>query len=510
MSRTHAQSRWPRPIRQRFPRVGIGVAALLFSTLVAGCGDDDSGRTAQAPLARDPQLLYARDGRSLILHGANVASSAKSHPLRVPEISEAEVLRLSRDFGFNFARYLILWDGLEPNKGQIDSAYLDRIGERLDWFARAHMLVMLDMHQDVYAARFCCDGAPEWAIRDDGLPFSLQPQWFLNYFQPAVRRAFDNFWNYDGPHADLQDHYFAAWAAVVQRFKNHPAVLGYDVMNEPHPGTMFDAAEAVGLPPLANSKSPVFDRTRLQPFYQRAIERIRQVDNDGWIFFEPRYGAPGNGSPSFLGILDDPREGDSRLAMAPHLYSVKLEASLRYEPASDPVLENWETRRAAESSAQQAPLLIGEWGLDPQWSNAALFTERAVALADRMRAGWAYWSYDPGGWSFLHADLSERPNLNILVRPYPQHTAGIVKSYSFDASTRVFTMTLIPDPTISLPTEIYIPAQRFYAEGWVVECSAPAGQWRQSWDAQREILSLWLHTPANEYSIVVRPRGPLR
>lgn len=491
------------PVRRMLGRM------LLGCLLLAGCGDDDPAiATATRPaLARDPHLLYGRDGRALILHGVNVASSAKSDPQRLPVISEAEVQRLARDFGFNFARYLILWDGLEPQPGQINTGYLDRIGERLDWFARAGITVMLDMHQDVYAQRFCCDGAPEWAIRDDSLPFSLQAQWFLNYFQPAVRRAFDNFWLYDqGAHRDLQDHYFEAWAAVVARFKDHPAVIGYDIMNEPHPGSLFDAAEAVGFPPLPNSRSPEFDRTRLQPFYQRAIERLRREDRDGWIFVEPRYGAPGNGSPSFMGVLNDPREGDNRVSLAPHLYSVKLEAALAYDPQADSSIEDWERRRTDEAALQQAPLLLGEWGLDPSWGNAALFTRKVVASADRLRAGWAYWSYDPGGWSFLDTNLAERPNAMLLVRAYPQKTAGQLKAFAYDPDTHQFTMTLVNDPSLSLPTEIYLPARRFYAGGWTITTSAPAGGWRHSWDGSREVVSVWFDGPATEHSITIAAR----
>jgi len=500
--------RWNQRGRAATAHCLFGVVLLVCGLLV-GCGDDDPKIATSRPsaLARDPHLLYGRDGRALILHGVNVASSAKSDPLRLPVIDEPEVQRLARDFGFNFARYLILWDALEPQPGQINHDYLDRIGERLDWFAGAGITVMLDMHQDVYAQRFCCDGAPEWAIRDDGLPFTLQSSWFLNYFQPAVRRAFDNFWLYDqGAHRDLQDHYFEAWAAVARRFKDHPAVLGYDIMNEPHPGSMFDAAEAVGFPPLPNSKSPEFDRTRLQPFYQRAIDRLRQEDSDGWMFVEPRYGAPGNGSPSFLGVLNDPRVGDDRVALAPHLYSVKLEAGLTYDPQNDPSLEDWERRRTAEMEQQQSPLLLGEWGLDPNWGNSELFTRKVVALADRLRAGWAYWSYDPGGWSFLNPDLTERTSAGLLVRAYPQKTAGQLKVFEFDPTTHRFTMTMVNDPSLGSPTEIYLPARRFYAGGWTLTTSAASGRWRHSWDASREIVSVWFDGPAAERTITIEAR----
>ena len=35
-----------------------------------------------------------------------------------------------------------------------------------------------------------------------------------------VMRAWDNFWDYEGPHGDLQDHYAAAWARVAERFES--------------------------------------------------------------------------------------------------------------------------------------------------------------------------------------------------------------------------------------------------------------------------------------------------
>lgn len=38
------------------------------------------------------------------------------------------------------------------------------------------------------------------------------------------------------PGPGLADHYIGAVAAVAARFKNNPAVLGYEIMNEPVPG----------------------------------------------------------------------------------------------------------------------------------------------------------------------------------------------------------------------------------------------------------------------------------
>lgn len=100
----------------------------------------------------DPQFITDAQGRALVLHGLNVSNTAKYDPDRVPWVGQTDVERMSRAWGFNFARYLISWDGLEPTKGIIEEAYLDRIATRLDWFAAAGIHVVIDMHQDVYGS----------------------------------------------------------------------------------------------------------------------------------------------------------------------------------------------------------------------------------------------------------------------------------------------------------------------------------------------------------------------
>jgi endoglycosylceramidase len=103
---------------------------------------------------------------------------------------------MSREWGFNFARFLITWDGLEPAPGVYDEAYLDRVAERMDWFRAAGIYVVLDMHQDVYGAvdsdgrSIGGNGAPPWASQTDGLRFQANPtSWFLGYWQPAIQPA---------------------------------------------------------------------------------------------------------------------------------------------------------------------------------------------------------------------------------------------------------------------------------------------------------------------------------
>ncbi len=482
---------------------------LLLAPLALGCPDSatDSAPDTAPEQRQDVPFITDDDGRALILHGLNVMSASKSDPDRMPPIEPEIIQRMADDWGFDLSRFLIFWDHVEPNPGEIDQAYLDDVELWLDRHADAGIFVVLDMHQDVYAQRFCCDGAPEWAIRDDGESFTMQGSWFLNYFQPAVQRSFDNFWLYtDGEHADVQEHYIQAWVAVAERFRDHPAVLGYDIINEPSPGSANDGQELLGLENPSGSH-PDFDQQRLGPFYQRVIDAIRAVDGDRWIFYEPRYGAPANGLPSYMAPLVDPRPGQQRLVYFPHLYSLKLEAGQSYDPQNDTAIAGWEANRALERQAQGSPLLIGEWGFDSTWDNAHQALYDTLAMADRATSGWSYWSLDPGSWGIVDSEWNERESADILVRPYPQRVAGTPTEYGFDPTTRRFHLAFDDRAGVQGSTVIYLPAARHYPEGWTLSSDDPEGSWSSSWDAAKELLSVETDPSLGSHSFEIVPAG---
>jgi endoglycosylceramidase len=493
-------------VRSGIWRLGGVIEGLRAALFLAALGSLSA--CPEPPLDTSPYpFVTDAQGRALILRGINVMSNAKSDPLRMPDISKEDVRRMVEDWGFNHVRFLIFWDAIEPQKGVFDSAYLDRVEERLAWFAEVGIHVVLDMHQDVYAARFCCDGAPDWAIRDDGLAFERQPSWFLNYFQPAVAAAFDNFWQADGDHPDLQVHYRTAWLEVVRRFKDHPAVIGYDLMNEPHPGSLIDEGELLGLPNPA-SPSPIFDRQYLSPFYQRLIDAIRVEDDQNWIFFEPRYGAPGNGAPSWITDLTDPRQGRPRLAYYPHLYSISLEGTQRYDRATDSSVADWERERGEELGRWKMPMAVGEWGLDRSAENWEEFVDDVLAMADRMLAGWAYWSYDPGGWGIIeHGEARVETELaDRLIRPYPQVIAGTPTAFSYDPQTKLFSLSWNRRALVSGDTVVYIPKKRHYLSGFDATLNGRTLVLDGAWDARREQLTVALPADAQTFHLEVRPR----
>ena len=56
--------------------------------------------------------------------------------------------------GMDHMRLVVFWDHLEPAQGEFDEAYLDEIVAAMDRAERHGILVILDMHQDVFGEAF--------------------------------------------------------------------------------------------------------------------------------------------------------------------------------------------------------------------------------------------------------------------------------------------------------------------------------------------------------------------
>ncbi|MFD0558450.1 endoglycosylceramidase [Stackebrandtia endophytica] len=450
-----------------------------------------TGGVAAATRTGTPDItgfITDEHGRALILHGFNTASSAKSTPDAHPDFTEADLDRELRDMGTNFVRYLIQWRAVEPEPGVYDDDYLREVSQRVQWYAERGYHVMLDMHQDLYGGHITPEGdagngAPHWATIMDGLPVESQDQWEMYYLEPGVIRAFDNFWNTTGRHPELMEHYAAAWGHVAEYFADEPAVLGYDLMNEPWGGTLQGAAFETG--PLAT-------------LYQSSIDRIRQHDPDSWIFVEPQAVGINWGLPSSLPRLDDPRDGDARIGYAPHLYPLPLDLGGRYDTDGDLIdtTMNWWLDNIQRTAQRlDAPILLGEFGYDATLPGTLDYIEATIRLTDENLMGWAYWSRDPGGWGPYTGDGVAQPLTSVLDRAYPRAVAGTPTLIDYQPDR--LAVSFIGSPEVVAPTEIYLPTE------FGSRPSASCGDCAVEWDDQRRILSVTTPAVATEQHIVV-------
>lgn len=430
------------------------------------------------------------EGRSLILHGANISNAAKRPPDHLPLQTEAQYARMGyEDWGMNFARFILQWSQLEPEPGVYDEAYLDAVSQRVKWLADAGVYVVLDMHQDIYGPAVGGNGAPPWATRTDGIPeLPIPGPWILQYLQPRVNRAFDHFW-FD---PDIRQHYVAAWAHVAARFAGTPNILGYDLMNEPWAGT----------------QQQWFEQGHLAQMYRDVIGGIREVDSDNWIWLEPRSFGANQGFPSDLPKIDDPREGDDRIVYFPHLYTPEIDLVGKYD-GNTFFFDLWATSRTRELARLDQPMLIGEFGLGWSMPGAQEWLREALKVADETGSGWAYWSYEndsgPNDWGLLTTTGEETPQVDELTRTYARAVAGTPVSMSTDPDTNVYEITFT-ETGVSAPTEFFVPEARHYPGGFEVTSSDPDGSWTQSWDPERQILSVTSDPSQDFHTITIEPR----
>ena len=143
------------------------------------------------------------------------------------------------EHGFTTVRLGVDMLGLQPEPEQVSEEYLDGIATSVGDIVEGGLDVVLDFHQDGFSPKYNGNGWPDWLAIDDGLENPEDATFPLYYVQnPAMQRAWESFWeNREGPGGvGLQDLFAVGVTAVVERFRDEPGVLGYELVNEPFPG----------------------------------------------------------------------------------------------------------------------------------------------------------------------------------------------------------------------------------------------------------------------------------
>jgi endoglycosylceramidase len=442
---------------------------LMTVSLTAGC-------------TPEPKRSFLTDaqGRQVILHGLNLANTAKYSPTGFSWHTEADYARMQA-WGFNAVRLLIFWHRIEPEQDVYDEAYLDGVAQRVRWASDHGLVVLLDMHMDLYGRRFGDNGAPVWATRDDGLPFDRVEPWWVNYTSPAVQAAYSHLYRDE----DLKAHYFAMWAHVAARFADDPAVIGYDLQNEPFWG----------------KENPLtFEADFLLPFFQGAIASIRSADPDALCFFKPMI-VTSTGFPSFL-----PPIGDGRTAYSPHFYQVEQHNEGIAYDGNDTVIRNAARTRAREAETHGVPWILAELGIADTVGNFELHLHHLMRALDDYASGWTYYDYEKGpGQQILDSDGNEKPNLWPLIRTYPQKVAGEIDRFSYDPDTRIFELVYRQKEGVTGGTEIYVPATRVYDGHFRLTSTDPEGSWSYVFDADREVVVLTADPESPSHTVKIEP-----
>ena len=357
--------------------------------------------------------LYTNDGQEFIAKGINMVCKDKSKNY-IGDYTEDD-FRFLKEHGFNLIRLGLIWDGAEPEPGKYDESYLKKIDNIITLAASEQIPVFLDMHQDLYGVMFE-DGAPAWATVTDNEQHIRTDLWSESYLiSPAVQHAFDNFWK-NTPATDgigIKTHYLELLKFIAKRYAENPYVVGFDIMNEPFPGTpgaavgeimgrflqggdvsAFNNPESVTA--IVSEIMPItskFETEILNPFYDEAARVIRKVNTEMIFMFEANYFANA-GIPSVLrpAVYEDGSIIENQV-FVPHGYDILVDTKAYDEGGIERV--GFIFGSILETAKKMGiPAIIGEWGCYPNASNAQ--KEQAKFLLQLFKAndiGNVYFDY---------------------------------------------------------------------------------------------------------------------
>jgi endoglycosylceramidase len=419
------------------------LALILFVAALIGCS---SSQPHHAPLDIDHGQLRAPDGRLVVLRGINARVSGLFDvtfddgrpPLEIiPDLPDEDVARMA-SMGFNLLRLPLSWSAFEPEPGVWSPAFLDTL-TRVVASCRSHgIYVLLDLHQDAWSKEIGEDGAPLWAIRPAPETLLGGPLTDLGSRRTStqVLHAFSSFFTDD---VDLLQEQFAAMVQQLAiKFRGDPAVLGFEIFNEP----------------LATDDE-------LLAFHTKVARAIRDYDSEHLIAFEPP--ATRNFVDS-AAIPSQPFPIDGAI-YAPHLYTAVFndDARLTNDTYEMPLATSVRNARD-EADGWATPLLIGELGVGPQQPHALEWIGHAYDAADAVFASMAFWVWkeqDQGQWGlFAHAadgTWHDRPDMIAAVaRPYAKAVGGTPTSMTWDGTT--FTLAFERRDGVFPQHEVFFPA----------------------------------------------------
>lgn len=217
------------------------------------------------------------------------------------------------------------------------------------------------------------------------------------------------------------------WQDLARALRDHPAVAGYNLINEPAPERQGGLAEHA---PLADGHAWYASRQGtgrdLPAFYTQVVKAIREVDPHTPIMVDAGWYAAADGLGYWPAPLVDPNV----------LYSVHM-----YEPwkaTSDPSMFNrplhaypglapfgehqqfWGKARvedylgsfthwARRVGVPPQQLVLGEFGCLRRWPGCGGYLTDVLEVAEQSGLHWAFYAFREDAWDGMDYELGTRP-----------------------------------------------------------------------------------------------------
>lgn len=220
---------------------------------------------------------------------------------------------------------------------------------------------------------------------------------------------------------DFQDQAMAFWRELAGRLKHHPAVFGYNPLNEPHPAREAsyggDAYEDLARWLSENRGGP----GDLNRFNSRVVEAIRSVDPETPIVLDGWFHASATGL-GHLEPIDDPAVLYAFHFYEPWTFTTYRINKGRFEyPGKMPVgdSDEWEVWTPSQFAERLQPVvgwskrfgiapsrvIAAEFGCDRRVPGAEEYLTELIAQLNSHQWHWAFYSFRGRDWDGLDYEL---------------------------------------------------------------------------------------------------------
>jgi len=175
----------------------------------------------------------------------------------------------------------------------------------------------------------------------------------------------------------------------AERYANHPALYGFNLLNEP-----------------AQSNMGV-----LQDYYKRAYDRVRQYSRDSFIIINPLINPFESGVEGHWTGFMNPDQGYTKVGMDLHYYSCFGGGADQTNADGAIGYIRYDRQQQIDEYKSKNPkgMMIGEWSACGHFdvSRAGDFAKAQVDVYGSTSYGWTFWSWTDGGtnnvWSLKTA-----------------------------------------------------------------------------------------------------------
>ncbi len=547
-------------------------------------------------LHKEDNWFRDQDSRYVMFRGVNFGSRSKLppylpiSPLEAKTITSSELsmeinsvakeLDLMKECGFSAVRLPLSWKAIEPTPNpNLDKLlpegeeYLKLVTQIIDELYSRGLLVFVDFHQDIATDVCGGDGFPDWALaitketKQYAKPPKRNKMWAASYMlNKLVKNTLFSFWHNDLTNEEVnlknypvRTHLEKTIGQTMRFFKSlnngqgHPAIVGVDVFNEPHP---------VGI------NKYEFESQLLKEYYLNVFNEISKYDDKTFIFIEPRVDwtafsseemnktVTGWNKAKKFDLRKFMRIGDMEMVRSPldietyktrgslmsapkkintylpeksewpseflergvfsfHYYDTRalMMGTFKIPDSMSTYKEDWpDVFEKIVSAGYERDLIpfLTEFGGTHDSEQIGAYINLQYIQVESQLLNSTYWNYDlyhtksgKDNWNVENFSLlgpNRKPRwLNLATRPYPVLSSAKPIVLTFDVKKKYFIL-ILHGRVVDSPTVIFVPQRMHYHKGFYVWCIT--GKESIEWDSDNQLL-YWNPSKNDRLNVVV-------